>query len=67
MRDWESTYPNLEMGPINSKSVVFNQDGQIKLVHKFSFPFTEERTVPISYLAPENRTSQVVKYSKISN
>ena len=65
LRDWEKVYPTLEMGPITSKSIVFNQEGQINLVHQFSFPFPEQKTIPLAYYPPEKRTNQVIKYSKM--
>lgn len=38
LKDWTIPYESLPIGSINPENIVFNSDGQIKLIHLFSFP-----------------------------
>lgn len=37
-KDWTHAYPNLEIGRICPKNIVFNSKGLTQIVHMFSFP-----------------------------
>lgn len=63
LRDWQKAYPDLEIGAMVPQNFLFNQQGSIKIVHRFAFPAAPPEGTPQPYVAPENRANQVIKFS----
>lgn len=37
LRDWSQVYPDITISKLTPRNIVFNNEGQIKIVNRFSF------------------------------